>query len=141
MDHSTKILLNSLRCPICTSLIDGNTVSGYCVANMDHYNARIANNTGEPLWIEIPPILVQEQVSIYEGKFRYQIFQSYANLVNNNYVTTDSSRIIIWDVDPEGRIIHSKHRPEFYYNKKLFDFRNTNKEKLINKIKTILVFQ
>jgi hypothetical protein len=142
MDPALKALLNSLRCPICKSLIDGGKVAAYCVANRDHYDIRIVSDSGSPLWIAVPPKIVIESVRVYDKKHKYDIFQSYSCTINNSFITNDSTIVTIWDIDAEGRVLYNLEKnPSLSYSKKLFDFQKTNREKIFNRIKTLLVFQ
>ena len=137
MDPLVKIILNSLKCPICQSQIDlldwkdkrqGKHYNFGCVNNWEHYRLFLVH------WE--PVLRVEyETVVVYEGRHKYEVSQSENNVTD----------IFIYNVDPEGRVIEQKDKPgpssKFSYNKKLFDFSNTNREKVVNRVKTILVFQ
>jgi hypothetical protein len=129
-------MLNSMRCPICGGQID---LVGWkvkqptrkynfgCVANWEHYRFFFVH------W-EQPPRIEYETVTLYEGRHQYVIIQYDSNGDNN-------IEIFIYEVDAENRIIDTKKPSKFSYSKKMFDFAHTNREKIVNRVKTILVFQ
>ena len=131
MDSIVKQTLNKLKCPICKSQIDlmdwsiKYSIKKYnfcCVDNWEHYCLYLVH--WEPI-IRID----YEKVIVYEGRYKYEIMRS--------DICTD---IFTSRVDIEHNILQDS--PKLYSNaKRLFDFSNTNKEKLLNRIKTILVFQ
>jgi len=97
--------------------------------------------TNNDLWY--PTVRIEkETVSIYEGRHKYVIMQhNYPNL----YPVTS---INVYDVDAENRVIDKKInqvpkdlQPAFSFDKKLFEFSKTTRDKILNRIKTILVFQ
>jgi hypothetical protein len=96
-----------------------------CVKDWEHYRIYLVH------WQ--PPIIIEyEAVIIYDGKYKYQITQ----------YRPSETRIVIWDIDAENRVIDLKEKKTtFSFNKMLFDFSNTTKEKILNRVKTILVFQ
>lgn len=132
MDPLAKLILNGLKCPVCHGQIDllssiiMKAFNYGCVYDPWHYH----------LWFDqYRPVLNidYEQVIVYEGRHKYRIHQ------NNNKDTTD---IFVYDVDQEGNLVDEAEPPKtFAYDKKLFDFSKTTREKLINRVKTILVFQ
>jgi hypothetical protein len=141
MDKVAKLILNSLRCPSCGGQID--LISGTnihtrlkdlnfsCVYDSEHYSIRFVH------W-EQPARIETEQVIVYVGSHQYKVTQSH--WVGG--ASVQSTKILISKVDPEHRIIDSSKKiKEFVYDKHLFDFSKTNQEKLISRIKTILVFQ
>jgi len=73
-----------------------------------------------------------ETVVVYEGKHQYHLTQYDDN----------RTELFVYDVDAENRIIDVKDKKPFLgrYSQKMFDFTNTTKEKIINRVKTILVF-
>lgn len=131
MDKATKIILNFLKCPLCGSQIDmfidkGKRYNYACSSVSEHYKIWF-HCTGYPAGVLV------ESVTIYDGSHQYEIIQ--------NLFTDIKTDIIIKSVDPEFRIV-DKNKPKlFTYKKVLFDFQNTNKDKVMNRIKTILVFQ
>lgn len=74
-----------------------------------------------------------ETVILYEGRWQYRISQFEAN----------TTEIYVSRVDAENRVIEDPDRPPkvFKFQQKLFDFSKTNREKIANRVKTILVFQ
>jgi hypothetical protein len=131
MDKATKIILNSLRCPLCASQIDmfqdKRKVYNYsCSSVPEHYRIQFHS-------LGFPAGVLLESVTIYEGSHQYEIIQ--------NHFTDIKTDIIMKSVDPEFRIIDKVSPKIFTYKKVLFDFQNTNKEKILNRVKTILVFQ
>lgn len=133
MDPLVKQMLNSLKCPVCKGQVDlmdyGNQTRNKkfnycCVNNWEHYRL---------FFVHWEPVLriEYEMVVLYEGRHQYSIWQ-----FENN-----STSIFISEVDAENRVLENVDATQFVYNKKLFDFSQTNREKLINRAKTILVFQ
>jgi hypothetical protein len=133
-DPVEKAFLNSLRCPICGSQIDmfkptqtGGTHFNYgCATDYDHYVNEIDfRSTNGFIRYEI--------IRIYEGSHLYEIDQ---------YVGKTVLRLA--DIDPERRIIPNEEGKSYQiacqFDKKLFDFQNTNREKILNRVKTLLVF-
>jgi len=135
LDPLAKLILNALKCPICQSRLDlldwkdhipGPKYNFTCSSNWEHY--RIFFVHWEPVCR-----VEYETVIVYEGKHQYRITQ---------YGMPDRTEIFIHDVDAENRIIdnRSKTNNKFSYEKKLFDFANTTREKVVNRVRTILVF-
>ena len=77
------------------------------------------------------PKIHYDMVDIYEGKHKYRIDQRY--LINR-------TTIDVWEVDIEHNLKNEKSKI-FTYHQIMFDYPNTNREKIINRIKTILTFQ
>lgn len=140
LDPVAKQILNSIKCPICKSpvdLLDWKVKSDTrkynfcCAADWQHYRF---------FFIHWEPVhrIEYENVIVYEGRHKYEITQFY-DLLNLDGKT----EILIFDVDPENRVIDTKEKkaPKFSYDKRLFDFSQTNREKIVNRVKTILVFQ
>lgn len=134
MDQRTKLILNSLRCPLCQSQIDlydfyqkniKSTSFNFCCAS-DWYHYRM----WFPHW-DNPPKISYDVVDIYEGRHKFRIDQRY--FVN-------STTIDIWEVDAEHHLVNEQSKI-FKYDQILFDYRNTTRDKIINRIKTILTFQ
>jgi len=132
MDPVAKKLLNSLRCPICQSPID--TASGYfinynygCASNIDHYAIHLI------LWDPIIKI-DRERVNFYDENRKYSIIKSY---IDSDVVT----EMEVYETDLEHRTIFSFKEKKLVMNMDLFDFTNFNKDKAINRIRTIFVFQ
>jgi hypothetical protein len=105
-----------------------------CAADWQHYRLHFIH------WD--PPIRVEyENVILYvplgndlEQYHRFSITQIYDTLR-----LTAKTDITILLVDPEQHAI--EEFPKVSYNQKLFDFSQTNREKIANRMKTILVFQ
>lgn len=105
---------------------DGMKYNFCCVQNWEHYRNFFVH--WEPVYR-----IEYETVVTYEGKYKYIVSQ----------YDDQRTEIIVCQVDPEGRAIDSKEKKptKFSYPKHLFDFAKTNREKLVNRVKTILVFQ
>lgn len=127
MDRRTKLLLNSLHCPICFSQIDynsGDRVFNYaCVNNSQHYQIDI------PIDLP-PPLILKEQISIDHENIKYVVSQSLINTI-----------VLILPIDLEGRIIEGFTQPPIQLPYYLFDFQRTDRDKIINRIRTILTLQ
>lgn len=151
MDPLVKQILNSLRCPQCRAGIDlrsyGTQITGKfnyaCVSDNFHYQVHLAADNGldYPYNQPIHPVITAELVVMFEEKHKYIINQSNASILG----TVDETNIEMYNIDPEGRVVEDKKKRKlvksFHYDKKLFDFAHTNKEKIFSRIKTILVFQ
>ena len=134
MEKITKAILNSLKCPICKSQIDlydylnknskSTSYNFCCAANYDHCRIWF------PHW-DFPPKIHYDVVEIYDGRHKFQVDQRY--LINR-------TRIDIWEVDAEHHLMNEVSKT-FTYQKIFFDYPTTNREKIINRIKTILTFQ
>ena len=140
MDKVAKLMLNSLRCPVCGGQIDLISYTKLdrkpkdqnfsCVYDPEHYGVFLVH------W-EQPPRIEIEQATVYEGKHKFHVKQYYYfNGVQNQF-----TNIVIREVDPEHRVVDKVMPKEFHYDKHLFDFKKTTRDKLVNRIKTILVFQ
>lgn len=134
MNKATKIILNSLRCPICKSQIDlydfyqknsRSTSYNFCCAT-DPYHYQM----WFPHW-DVLAKINYDQVDVYEGSYKFRINQKY--LINRTIID-------IWEVDAEHHFIDEKSKI-FTYDKILFDYSNTNRDRIVNRIKTILTFQ
>jgi len=134
MDPRVKAILNSLKCPICKSQIDlydyyqknaKSTQYNFCCASSyDHYRMWF------PHW-DNPPKIMYDVVDIYEGRYKFRIDQRYSIC---------RTTIDIWEVDAEHHFINEQSKI-FTYHQIMFDYPNTNREKIVNRIKTILTFQ
>ena len=132
MNPDAKKLLNSLRCPICKGQLDllSHTVvrgvpqyNFFCVNDYRHYGIFLNH------W-DIPIAIEEEGIIIFEGSYRFDVLQK-----------KDNTKIIIREIDPEERVLDSVKPKIFEYDKELFIFSKTTKDKIVNRIKTILVFQ
>lgn len=139
MDPVAKQLLNSLKCPVCKSQIDlvgwqrsqrkDKDCNFACVSMPEHYGVWF------PHWDD-PSKIYRDVCKVYSGSHLYEIDQRYWL----GDIPVNQTNVRIFDVDPERRVLPKNHLL-FSYNKILFDFRNTTEEKIINRVKTILVFQ
>lgn len=141
MDKTAKLILNSMRCPLCKAQIDiieprpnpsyESWSSNFgCVADPEHYGIWFVH------WEGPPPRIVREMIVVNEGDHQYKVVQIVEQF-------TSSTTIKIYDIDAEQRVIYGRGHEvrTFQFNKHLFKFSNTNREKILNRIKTILVFQ
>jgi hypothetical protein len=144
LDKAVKVILNSLKCPICKSQVDLYDYMaprpksiGYnfsCVAEYYHYRMWF------PHW-DSPALIDYDQVEVFEGRFRYRIDQYYT-IGRTVYPVRSTSTIIeVQVVDGENHIIEEIRPKIFQYNKILFNWSTTNRDKIINRVKTILTFQ
>lgn len=141
MDKAAKMFLNSLKCPVCGAQIDlfswvitrVGSKKGHnfgCAAEPSHYGIYFMH------W-EVPHRLELESALVTNNGHQYEVRQThYLGGKPVNF-----TEIRIWDIDAENRVINSSVFKSFNFDKHLFDFSKTNKEKLVNRIKTILVFQ
>lgn len=132
MDPLLKKLLNSLRCPICQCQIDMiDRKSGYgCVNSLDHYVISVMKND-----LGLPQLFT-EIVNIYDGKHKYRLTKKYDSAPGASIKT----EIMVFKVDPEGRVNFSFKNSSLTLDKELFDFSKFNVEKAINRIKTVFIF-
>jgi hypothetical protein len=111
----------------------GPTYNYCCVADWQHYRLFLNSN-------DRPGFIEYETVLFYEGRYQYQVSQS--NQVNIFPITS----IYLREVDAENRVIDKEENykkpavPDFSFDKKLFDFSQTNREKILNRVKMIVVF-
>lgn len=101
-----------------------------CVYDPNHYGLYFVH------W-DLPIRIEKETAIVCDKSHQYEIEQT-------SYVSGQpflSTKISMWDIDPEGRVVNSTKVKDFIFNKHLFDFAKSNKEKFLNRIKTILVFQ
>lgn len=141
MDPLAKALLNSLKCPICQGQVDlldwkdrsdGMKYNFCCSSNWEHYRLYFVH------W-ELVPRIEYETVIVYEGRYQYRISQ----FAPDKRFPSERTEIHTFEVDKENRIISSKDKkflPPISFEKKLFNFSQTNREKLMNRVKTIIVF-
>lgn len=135
MTPELKKLLNSLRCPVCKSLIDMiDWRAGYrgynygCATNLDHYLVSVMNNDVGT------PSLQEESVNIYSEKVKYQLSKKYDN-------ANVKTAIGIFDIDLEKRVQFSFKKNVVLFDKDVFDFANFKPDKAIQRIKTLLTFK
>lgn len=81
---------------------------------------------------EPPWIIDSERVIFDEGMHQYEIIQ-----------TSDSTCICVYKIDAEGRrIIEDKSADvPFIYKARLFNFSKTTRDKILFRVKTMLIFQ
>jgi hypothetical protein len=138
MNRQLKDFLNSLRCPLCQGQIDGfdwAPVGAYasnfgCATANNHYKLQITN-------VQESFQLNRETVEVCGVEFKYIINQTY--FLKNKPV--QFTNISVRDIDPEQRLIDKLKRKEISFDKIMFDFGKTNKEKLLSRIKTVIVFR
>lgn len=145
MDPLVKAALNSLKCPLCGGQIDlldwrlrkaGPMYNYCCVADWQHYRLFLNANDN-------PGFIEYETVIFYDGKYQYQVIQENRPAT----VITPLTSIFLREVDKENRVIDKKENykkpqlPDYSFDKKLFDFSKTNREKIVNRVKMIVVFQ
>lgn len=133
MDPVTKSLLNFLRCPICRGQLDllslvanpkkNKEYNFFCVNDYRHYGIFLVH------W-DYPIRVDQEGVTVFEGSHQFDIVQKGGH-----------TTITMYEIDPEERILDNIKPKVFTYDKDLFVFSQTNRDKIVNRIKTILVFQ
>lgn len=130
--------LNNLKCPLCGNQID--LIENYflhkkghnfgCVNSILHYSIWLVHWDG-PIRIE------KETVMIYDVPYLYEIIQENFQSMR----LEANTQILIRDIDAEHRTIDGGKFKTFNYKTPLFNFQKTNQEKLLNRVKTILVFQ
>lgn len=122
-----KAYYNTLKCPVCGGQLDGNAQSDNFVLNcvydkneyLVHFN--VINNI---------PVIINEEVRMNHNKHRFVIEQA------------EFTKISTYNVDSEGWVIGIlPARKALEFQGKLFNFQAINKEKLIKRLKIILVFQ
>ena len=132
MNPVAKKILNNLKCPICSGQLDllswqvPQKVKDYnffCVNDYRHYGIFLIH------W-DFPIVIEQEGVTIFEGSHRFDVVQ-----------TKGKTKITIREIDPEERVLDNVKPKVFDYDKEMFIFSQTNRDKIVNRIKTILVFQ
>lgn len=110
---------------MCGGQIEG-TTKFYCAFTKTHYNLNINS--------EVTPFeITSETVKVNDGRKQYMVHQ-----------TPDKTEIYLFQLDGDYRVIQpdkSKPYPMIKaFDKKIFNFSQLNREKLVNKIKTIIVF-
>ena len=145
MNIDTRQIINNIKCPICqgsTDLVNwkikyASKKYNFCCTNdWEHYRFFLVH------WEE-DIRLESEVVIIYEGNSKYEIFQSEIrhklSTIINVYAINAENTII------EGPADKVYFKPTssniFNYDSKLFDFSLTNRDKIVNRVKTILLFK
>lgn len=147
MNKATKKFLNSLKCPICQcqiDLISNRNYSGIihndigylginfgCVNNPTHYGLNLDMDVSET--DNGSYLIIYESSIVNNIKVQYEIIQ--------HYTQDGHTKLIIWAIDPEGRYKENVLSKSLNFERHLFNFNNTNKENLIDKITTLLLFQ
>ena len=125
MDPVLKAFLNSIKCPVCGGQIEGVT-RFHCAFSKNHYNLNI--NT------DVTPFeITYENVKINDGHKQYMVAQE-----------PNKTEIYVFQLNGDYEVIQpDKSKPypiAGTFDKKLFNLTQTTREKLLNRIKTIIVF-
>lgn len=136
MNRKTKNFLNSLRCPICQSQIDMHrTYASYgCVLNHNHYSFLLkVDNRLSRTYDVADPVMGCENVNVYDmNELKlYDIVQNYI------FNTTE---VFIHNIDKECRVIDDYKDKYIKFDVFLFDFQKFDRDKAINRIKTLVYF-
>lgn len=114
-----------MKCPVCGGQIEG-VSKFHCAFSKQHYNIVINDDV-------IPFTIVREHVRVNDGHKQYYIIQSaneteiYVHQLNGDY-----------EIIPPDK---TKPAPKsLKFDKKIFNFLQTNREKLVNRVRTIIVF-
>jgi len=140
MDKPAKVLLNSLKCPICNSQID---ILDWSISRsqIDKYNFGCVDNyLHYRLWFthwEIPYLIEKETVTIFNKDKQFEIKQYY---YNNNF-KVNKTEIYIRDIDQELRVLEHKKYKFLPVDYVLFDFSKSSESSILTRIKTLLYFQ
>jgi hypothetical protein len=80
-----------------------------------------------------------ERIILNHNLSQFEIIQNYSTFLESTLESTqENTNILIKSIDPEGRVLDLLR--SFNYNKILFDFQQTDQNKIINRINTILTF-
>lgn len=114
-----------MKCPVCGGQIEG-VSQFYCAFTKSHYQLSINDEI-------IPFSIIMERVRVNDGKKQYYIIQQ-----------ENKTEIYVFQLNGDNEVTmpdktKSAPRP-LVFDKKVFNFLQTNREKLLNRIKTILVF-
>lgn len=129
MDKQLKQLLNSLRCPVCKAQID---IAGRGISRA--YNYCCSSRPQEyMLWIRErspTPTIVYDKIVVYDSSNKYIADQHY----------DDKTTVFdVWNVDVEGNLTdYSSKTVKLDYI--LFDYQKTDREGIIRRLKTVMVF-
>jgi hypothetical protein len=142
MDPEAKQFLNSLKCPLCGSLID--LISWDNSATNKRYNFGCRYNAGHyAMWYvhwPIPRIITHDHVNVYQGNKRYSIEQRYCPDLSWS-VPEQLTQLWIHRVDPEHRILEEFLPDYVEFDQIVFDWQKLNESQILNKVKTLLTFQ
>jgi hypothetical protein len=137
MNPLTKKLLNSLRCPICKSLIDmlptkiSKRYQFGCAVNNEHYAIRLNNGDIE-----------RELVSFFDSKHKYVLLKShYDGIISVSEGSITDMEINVIDIDLENRVVEGNKIKVIDVNSESFDFRNFNIKEVVYKINLLFLFQ
>ena len=126
MNKVIKQYINSIRCPLCGGQIDGffyeKEWKSYCVKYPLHYALYFVNTT-----------LISEVIEVHQEFKLYSIMQY--------YVPSIETHISCISTDIDGNIIEGDWVDILNRDNILFDFRNVNKQQIINRLKILLTFQ
>lgn len=135
MDARLKILLRSLKCPICLSQIDYMGVKMFnsfndtfcCSNNYEHYVIKINNINGEYC-------VVHEVLTTYDNGLKFRIAQ---------YKFPDDSKkvyILVVNVDKEHNVIENHSEKDFRANY-ILDLQSLSEKQIIEQVEMLLLFQ
>ena len=96
-----------------------------CAHNKDHYDLHVATDVAK---------ITMEAVHIYEEFCQYEI----AKQCRNNITQT---QIVVRETDAEQRVLIAPYTKMLTLGFDAFDFRNFDQKKVIERIKTLFVFQ
>ena len=129
MDKQIKALLNSLRCPVCGAQID---IAGMGISRA--YNYCCAAYPPEyMLWVDdllSVPKIRYDKVVIYDGSKKY--------ITDQGYVANETV-FDIWNVDAEGNVKDYNYKT-VKLDYILFDYQKTDREKIVRRLKMVMVF-
>jgi hypothetical protein len=110
---------------VCGGQIEG-VSKFHCAFSKSHYNIVIDDDV-------IPFTIIREYVRLNDGKKQYYIIQS-----------ANETEIYVFQLNGDYEVIppdKTKPAPKtIKFDQKIFNFLQTNREKLLTRIKTILVF-
>lgn len=117
-----KIILDKWKCPVCNSALKQvNRAIFYCAINHLDFAVELLQDN------------CKELVVIRNQGYQYNIIQRHSEKYKN---MTD---IYVHHLDSENRIYGKSSHWKF--DEIIFNFQCTDKEKILNRIKTIMVFQ
>jgi hypothetical protein len=128
MDKQLKTLLNNLKCPVCKAQID---IAGRSISSQYNYSC-----SGHPqeyvLFIDSQLSLPirYDRVIIYDEHNKYIVVQVYGA----QYTVLD-----VWKVDAEGNLTDYNNKT-VKLNYILFDYQKMDREKIVRRLKTVMVF-
>lgn len=125
MDKAIKQLLNSLKCPICSSQID--ILQNYyttfvCISNSDHYTITLHKNLA---------LIETETLNFFDPHDYNRIYQIYKFYKDNGQL--NFCTIIKYQMGEKNKGIKLAYDP--------INFKYFSIEKAINRIKNIFIYQ